>query len=65
MEKLPLWISIGAIVGWTIFYIPKAIIEIVAFKDHKKAKLSMLLWLICVGIQGICLSISLLVEKLG
>ncbi len=62
---MALAISLGAIVGWTIFYIPKAIIEIVAFKDRKKAKLSMLLWLICVGIQGICLSISLLILNLG
>jgi len=58
-------ISLGAMIGWTICYITKAILEVVVFKDRGRAKLSMLLWLVCMGIQGVALGISLLVEKLG
>lgn len=59
------WINIGIMAGWSIVYIPIAILEAKYFKDRKAAKLSMLCWLISVGIQGICLCLTLLVEKFG
>lgn len=57
--------NLGIMAGWTIFYIPKAIYEAIVCKERWKAGLSMITWLACIGIQGICLSMVLLIEKYG
>lgn len=62
---MALAISLGAMAGWTIGYITTAILQIAVAKNRERAKLSLLLWLICMGIQSVAICVALLVEKLG
>lgn len=59
------WINFGAMAGWSVFYITKAILEAKYFKDRRAAKLSMFLWLISMGIQGFCLCLTLFIDRFG
>ena len=54
-----------AMVVITVWYIPKAILEAVYFKDRHDAKQSLFRWILSVGSIGLALCFALLIDYLG
>lgn len=49
----------------SLWYIPKAVLEVCIFKDREGAKRTLFLWGISIGSIGFAFGISLLIDYLG